>query len=174
MEQQKEAKEVLTKASADLQRQGFSHRNIELITRVGSPAEEIVKLAKERHVNVIVLGSRGDNWRQHIRRIIWGSISHQVLHSAPCPVIMVLPPQPQTSQNLVTWYEQAAKRYLDTHTSSLIVLTPDTVTELFPLPRKQPIERKEIEAATLALENLAEQGVLYRRDIQGQIRYIND
>lgn len=173
-EQQKKAKEALTKASEDLQRQGFSHRNIELITRVGSPAEEIIKLAKERHVNVIVLGSRGDNWRQQIRRLLWGSISHQVLQFAPCPVIIVRPPRPSTNQSLITWYEQAAKNYLDTHTSSLVVFTPDTVTELFPLPRKQPIAQKEIEAATLALEKLAEQGVLCRRDIQGQTHYIND
>ncbi len=173
-EQQKKAKEVLTKASEDLQRQGFSHRNIETITRVGSPAEEIVKLAKERHVNVIVLGSRGDSWRQQIRRALWGSISHQVLQLAPCPIIMVRPPRPSTSQNLVAWYEQAAKNYLDTHTSSLIVFTPDIVTELFPRPQKQSSAQKEIEAATLALENLAEQGILFRRDIQGQTHYIND
>jgi K+-sensing histidine kinase KdpD len=173
-EQLKKAQEVLTKTSADLQRQGFSHTNIEMITRVGSPAEEIVKLAREHHANVIIIGNRGNSWQQQIRRILWGSISHQVLQLAPCPVIMVVPPQPHSNKSLIAWYEQEAKSYLDTHTSSLVVLTPDTITKLFPLPRKQPIEQKEIEAATLALEKLATQGILCRRDIQGQIRYIND
>lgn len=173
-EQRTLAEEVLAKASAALQQQGFDQHHIELITRVGSPADEIVKIAKERHVNVIVVGSRGDNWRQRIRRLILGSISHQILRFASCPVIVVPPPSELTSQKLVSWYEQAARSYLTTHTSSLIVLTPETVIKLFPLPHKQTNAQKELEAATLALESLASQGRLFRRDIQGQTRYIND
>jgi nucleotide-binding universal stress UspA family protein len=174
IDQKKLAEEVLTKASAALQQQGFDHQQIELITRVGSPADEIVKLARERHVNVIVIGNRGDNWQQRLRRLVFGSISHQILHLATCPVIVVPPPHLLTGQNLVSWYEQAARSYLTNHTSSLIILTPETVIKLFPPPSKQSEAEKELEAATLALEKLAEQGHLFRRDIQGQTRYSND
>jgi nucleotide-binding universal stress UspA family protein len=173
-EQKKQAEEVLTQASAVLQQQGFDHQQIELLTRVGSPADEIVKVARERHVSAIVIGSRGDNWHQRLRRMILGSISQQILQLAPCPVIVVPPPRLLTSQNLVAWYEQAARSYLTAHTSSLIVLTPETVIKLFPFPSKQFEGQKELEAAALALENLAGQGHLFRRDIQGQTRYIND
>lgn len=174
VEQRKQAEEVLAKASAALQQQGFDYHQIELLTRVGSPADEIVKVAREQHVNVIVIGSRGDSWQQRIRRMLLGSISHQILRFSSCPVMVVPPPRAVTSQNLIVWYEQAARSYLATHTSSLIVLTPETVIKLFPLPSKQPDAQKEREAATRALENLATQGRLFRRDIQGQTRYIND
>lgn len=174
VDQKKQAEEVLARASAALQQQGFDQKQIELITRVGSPADEIVKVARERHVNIIVIGSRGDSWRHRIRRIILGSISHQILRFATCPVMVVPPPQIPTSQSMAAWYEQAARSYLNAHTSSLIVLTPETVVKLFPLPNKQAGMQKELEAATLALDKLAEQGRLFRRDIQGQTRYIND
>jgi nucleotide-binding universal stress UspA family protein len=54
--------------------------------RMGAVALEIVALAKELGVGLIVMG-----WRGHrgIRRVIEGSISDGVIRHAPCPVLVV-------------------------------------------------------------------------------------
>lgn len=54
--------------------------------RSGQPAEVIVSEARELGVDAIVLGSRGMGY---IASVILGSVSHQVLHEAPCRVIVV-------------------------------------------------------------------------------------
>ncbi|GCE19519.1 universal stress protein [Dictyobacter kobayashii] len=58
-DQKKHAEEVLKKARATLGHLGFDLQRIEMMTSVGSPAEEIVRVARERHINLIVVGSRG-------------------------------------------------------------------------------------------------------------------
>ena len=47
---------------------------------------EICKFAKDKGVNLIVMGSRG---RSNIQGILLGSVSSEVLHHAPCPVTVV-------------------------------------------------------------------------------------
>ncbi|GCF11445.1 universal stress protein [Dictyobacter arantiisoli] len=173
-EQKKHAEEILAKASTTLQKLGFEEKDIEQVICVGSPAEEIVKAAHEHRANLIVVGSRGDSWRQRLRRILLGSISRQVLHAATCPVMVVLPPRSLTNQDIVLWYEQALQQYLKEHHSSLTVLKPQAVTALFPLPHPGPDTPRQLSAATSALEKLARKGVLCRRDIQGEVHYIND
>src|SRR5215217_9155547 len=54
--------------------------------RMGAVALEIVALAKELGVGLIVMGSRG---HRGIRRAIEGSISDAVIRHAPCPVLVV-------------------------------------------------------------------------------------
>ena len=49
-------------------------------------ALEIVALAKELGVDLIVMGCRG---HRGIRRAIEGSISDAVIRRAPCPVLVV-------------------------------------------------------------------------------------
>src|SRR5215208_729423 len=53
---------------------------------VGAPDREIVNLAEEIGVGLIVLGSRG---RGGIRRALMGSVSNSVVRHAHCPVLMV-------------------------------------------------------------------------------------
>ena len=52
----------------------------------GNPAHEIVKAAKEYEHDLIVIGSRG---RSRATAALLGSVSHQVLHEAPVPVLVV-------------------------------------------------------------------------------------
>jgi nucleotide-binding universal stress UspA family protein len=54
--------------------------------RMGAVDLEVVALAKELGVDLIVMGSRG---HRGIRRAIEGSISDAVIRHAPCPVLVV-------------------------------------------------------------------------------------
>jgi len=65
---------------------GESSLPYETSIRMGSPAEEICREAKEREAMGIVMGTRGLG---PIRRAILGSVSYGVLHGAPCPVTLV-------------------------------------------------------------------------------------
>lgn len=54
----------------------------------GHTAEEIVRFARQRGVDLIVMGSHG---RTGIPRVLLGSVATQVVHDAPCPVLTVRP-----------------------------------------------------------------------------------
>lgn len=57
---------------------------IEIVT--GDPAEELIRLAHIYHADLIVIGSRG---LTGLKRIIQGSVSSQVVESAPCSVFVI-------------------------------------------------------------------------------------
>jgi nucleotide-binding universal stress UspA family protein len=57
--------------------------------RTGGVAEEIVGLAEELRVGLIVVGSRG---RGGLRRALMGSVSDLVVRHAHCPVLVVRSP----------------------------------------------------------------------------------
>ena len=67
-EQRSQAEDDLRRARTELQKTGVAPEQIEVIIRIGIPAEEIAKAAKELQVNCIVVGSRGNAPRQRIRR----------------------------------------------------------------------------------------------------------
>ena len=52
---------------------------------LGQPATEIRRLARERDIDLIVVGSHG----RHGLALIFGSTSNSVLHGAPCDVLAV-------------------------------------------------------------------------------------
>ncbi|MDH5795803.1 MAG: universal stress protein [Candidatus Bathyarchaeota archaeon] len=52
----------------------------------GRPANKIVQIAKEENFDLIVMGSNG---RGVIARLLFGSVSAEVFHKAPCPVLVV-------------------------------------------------------------------------------------
>ncbi len=169
-----QAQEGLRKARLLLQQQGYAVEHIECFTRVGVPADELVKMAMEYYVNLIVVGSRGSALKQRLRRLLLGSISRRVLRLASCPVMIAALPQPPRPQDLVAWYEKALRRYLDEHVQALLVFTPQQVALQFVPPNKKGTGAKESRAAELALEKLARAGLLYRRDIKGEVSYVND
>ena len=51
----------------------------------GRPAYEIVEIAKEEKVDIIVMGHRG---LSGIKKLFLGSVSNQVINEAPCPVLI--------------------------------------------------------------------------------------
>jgi nucleotide-binding universal stress UspA family protein len=67
----------------------YAHRLLE-----GDPASEIVRLAKSEHADLIVLGTHG---RTGFERLLLGSTAEQVLRRAPCPVLAVKEPVPESA-----------------------------------------------------------------------------
>jgi nucleotide-binding universal stress UspA family protein len=63
---------------------------IEEVIVHGDAASEIVRVAGERHVDLIVISSHG---RTGLGRIFFGSTAESVVRHAPCPVLVVKPPQ---------------------------------------------------------------------------------
>ncbi len=53
---------------------------------LGNPAELIVRLAAEQHVDLIVIGTHG---RTGLSRVLMGSVAESVLRHAKCPVLAV-------------------------------------------------------------------------------------
>src|ERR671913_488657 len=81
---EEESRELLRKESWQVQAAGGTVAGAHL--RVGVVDREIVALAKELEVGLIVMGCRG---HRGIRRAIEGSISDAVIRQAPCPVLVV-------------------------------------------------------------------------------------
>lgn len=58
----------------------------------GFPANEIVQCARERGIDLIVMGTHG---RGPLTRFLLGSVADKVVRKAPCPVLTVHPPEPE-------------------------------------------------------------------------------
>lgn len=125
-EQSEHAQEVLCRASALLQRScpDLALHCIELAQCFGEPAQEVVKMARQQKTDCIVLGSRGNSSLQNLRRLFAGSTSHEIIHRAPCPVVLVTAPEYPRLPNLVVWYEQVITHYLHEQLDTLTMLTP--------------------------------------------------
>lgn len=172
-QQRLQAEQALWRARTALQEQGVAPERIEWLQRVGVPADEIVKAARELGVDSIVIGTRGNTFTQRIRRLLTGSTSHRVLRLSPCPVTLIDPPHKPRVTSLVAWYKAAVTRSLHEHPGSLQVFKAYDVAQLF-APSKSTIGIKDVEAATLALEQLASEGLLCCHKVKGELRYLND
>lgn len=80
---QNTARPVLDKAVEAL---GLPKDRVETRSEGGNPARMIAEVAEEGGYDLIVMGSRG---MSVVRELIVGSVSHQVLHLAHCPVLIV-------------------------------------------------------------------------------------
>ena len=61
----------------------------------GEAASEIVRVARDRKVDLIIVSSHG---RTGLGRILFGSTAEAVVRHAPCPVLVVKPPQEEELQ----------------------------------------------------------------------------
>jgi nucleotide-binding universal stress UspA family protein len=67
------------------QQQGLTvHRHTEL----GTPSVEIIRYAREREIDLIVIGTHGYTGWEHL---LLGSVAERVVQRAPCPVLTVRP-----------------------------------------------------------------------------------
>ncbi len=73
------------RASAERTAAAIGVPDAEVAVTVGDPGSEICRIA-ERDFDVVVVGSHGSGV---VKRVLLGSVSHHVLHHAPCPVFVV-------------------------------------------------------------------------------------
>jgi len=172
-QQRLQAERILYRVRTALQQRGIAPERLAWLQRVGRPADEIVKAARELGVDSIVIGSRGNTLTQRIRRMLIGSTSRRVLRLASCPVTLVVPPRKPSVRNLVAWYKEAVMQSLYEHPESLLVFTACDAAQMF-APPKKTVGSKEVEAAALALEQLASDGLLCCQKVKGELRYLND
>ncbi len=59
---------------------------LDLITEEGAPADIIVKKIKEENIDLVVMGTSG---KHGLDRFLLGSVTENVVRSAPCPVLVV-------------------------------------------------------------------------------------
>jgi nucleotide-binding universal stress UspA family protein len=69
------------------QRPGAQPVDVRVLVRAGRPAAELLRAAGE--ADLVVVGDRGRGGFAHL---LLGSVSHQLVHHAPCPVVVVRPP----------------------------------------------------------------------------------
>lgn len=63
--------------------------DLELVIGVGTPHVEIVRLAEQKHADLVVIATHG---RGFISHAILGSTAERVLRRAPCPVLVIREP----------------------------------------------------------------------------------
>ena len=63
-------------------------KSVKVTTEIasGRPFLEIIKRAKEKEVDLIVIGTHG---RGALTQLLLGSVADKVVHKAPCPVLSV-------------------------------------------------------------------------------------
>ncbi len=73
----------LDQCAAEVENRGGS---VEKLLMLGAPYLEIVRVAKERNVDLIVVGTHG---RTGLSHAIMGSVAERVIRLATCPVLCV-------------------------------------------------------------------------------------
>ena len=61
-------------------------KNVEAVISEGVAFAEIVRVARERNVDLIVMGTHG---RTGLKHALLGSVAEKVVRKAPCPVLTV-------------------------------------------------------------------------------------
>jgi nucleotide-binding universal stress UspA family protein len=69
---------------------GLERLGVEREVREGTPFFEIIRFAKERNVDLIVMGTHGHTGLAHV---LLGSVTERVVRKAPCPVLTVRHPE---------------------------------------------------------------------------------
>lgn len=68
--------------------------DVEFATRFGHPVHEVVEYAREKNIDLIVVGTHG---RTGVDHFVGGSVAEEIVRKAPCPVLTAhAPPAPQT------------------------------------------------------------------------------
>ena len=91
----KEATKVAGKELTAIREKVFHDLNVTTSVISGAEAvhQQIVNVAKEHNVDLIVMGTHG---RSGINRLLLGSVADRVIRIAPCPILLVPPKSQQT------------------------------------------------------------------------------
>jgi nucleotide-binding universal stress UspA family protein len=91
--ERREVRETLAKIVPTVANVAYEHCYL-----AGSPVAQILKLAEQEKIDLIVMGSHG---RTGFTRLLMGSVAEGVVRSAPCPVLVVKQPA-QRAQDTAT------------------------------------------------------------------------
>ena len=72
-----------------------ANTGVRIVIRAGVTHEVICRAAEEAGASLIVMATHG---RRGLGHVILGSVTERVLRDAPCPVLVVRPPVPASSQ----------------------------------------------------------------------------
>jgi len=81
---EKETREILERAKDQAAKENVPCETI--VHEGGQPHEFIVKEAKERKIDLIVMGTHG---RTGLKKLLMGSVAERVIGHAPCSVLVV-------------------------------------------------------------------------------------
>ncbi len=68
--------------------ENFPDQEVEAAVVTGDPAEQILKTANERKVDMIIIGTHG---RKGLEKIVFGSVAEQVVKNSVVPVLTINP-----------------------------------------------------------------------------------
>jgi len=68
----------------------LSHLPVHTDIREGTPFYEIIRFAREKDIDLIVMGTHG---RSGLVHVLLGSVTEKVVRKAPCPVLTVRHPE---------------------------------------------------------------------------------
>ncbi len=77
---------ALKSAQEGLAKLDFDGLEVETHAVCGTPAEDLVELARIENVSLIVCGTRG---KSGLRRLLLGSVAERLIRTAPCSVLVV-------------------------------------------------------------------------------------
>jgi nucleotide-binding universal stress UspA family protein len=61
----------------------------DIVVKHGPAFQEIMDVAKEQHVDLMIMGTHGRTGPSHL---LLGSVAERLVRLAPCPVLVVRPP----------------------------------------------------------------------------------
>ena len=68
------------------QKRTGGYARCELLVEIGDPYEQLVAIARQRSVDLIVTATHGRSGLEHL---VMGSVAEKVIRHAPCPVLVV-------------------------------------------------------------------------------------
>ncbi len=80
------AEKIVKQATDVCLESGLDEDSFDVITKDGKPAATIVRVANERNVDQIVMGSRG---LSDVDKLLLGSVAETVVRRASCPVNVI-------------------------------------------------------------------------------------
>ncbi|MBI3866463.1 MAG: universal stress protein [Planctomycetia bacterium] len=81
-------REAADQLAAALTPQEKAKFRAELTSVWGNPYAKVLEFAKERNIDLIVMGTHGRGALQHV---LMGSVAERVVRHAPCPVLTIRP-----------------------------------------------------------------------------------
>jgi len=87
---QNAARELLGKALTEQEETDLQAEFVLRASGMGGPYVEIVRYAREREIDLIIMGAHGHGFAAHL---MMGGVAEKIVRKAPCPVLIVRSPE---------------------------------------------------------------------------------